>query len=231
MLSFTPASHPASSLLVDLSWPNCSINQNLTFELGIVGINGGLDFKQNPCLIKETLLMQRYIVYINTGYPGMARGRKYQQYPLHCYRTNATCLAYNYGYNATLYAIRYANLSNVHSSFWWLDVETDNSWTSTAKVNRSSIAGAAAAIKQTSPFAKVGIYSSPNQWNLLTNNWTNYLPVWTATGNYTEQSAVLACQTASFTRGPRFLTQYTQIVDINYVCSKDFYGPALNYFL
>lgn len=207
-----------SSATVDLSWPNCSPTPNQAFGSGIIGVTGGLDFSPNPCLAQETSQFSNYSLYTNTGYPGRLYGIKYASYPLDCSHINYNCLGYNFGYNAAEYAINYSSLQAAHSNTWWIDVETENSWTLQPKINRSVLMGAIAAIKQIPFIRQIGIYSTPNQWDFLTNSWNNKLPVWIGTGSASRQVAIDACQTKSFTGGPIILSQYISVLDTDVYC-------------
>jgi hypothetical protein len=214
--------------IVDVSWPNCDIKINDTFATGIVGVTGGLDFHPNPCAGEEAGWLSHYAVYINTGYPGRDRGQKYLSSPRQCGAKQDNCLAYNYGYNAALYAIRQANLQNVHADMWWLDVETENSWTDNFLVNRQFIRGAEVAIKHNVWSATVGIYSSRTQWNEIMGPWHNKLPVWWATGATDKASAAKWCREKSFTGGKVWLSQYTIKYDQNFPCSAQFTQRVTN---
>jgi hypothetical protein len=228
LLTTHSSNKPYSVALVDVSWPNCKLAPSNVFGNGIIGVSGGLDFSRNPCLSQETGWFVNYALYVNTGYPGVDSHKKFPSAPKLCRASDKSykqCLAYNYGYNATKYAITYANLSNAHATQWWLDVETENSWTNSPLVNRASLQGAIDAIRQNVLFARVGIYSSPNQWNLLTGKWHNGLPAWLATGGTSRAAALSACQDKSFTAGPLQLTQYTPNLDQNLICSPTFTSP------
>lgn len=214
--------------IVDASWPNCAAKNSDVFATGIVGVTGGLDFHPNPCLSEEAGWFSHYAVYINTGYPGRSRGQKYRLSPRYCAPANDNCLAYNYGYNSALYAIRYAGLQNVHTNIWWLDVETENSWTDNFLVNRQFIRGAEAAIKHNVWFPTVGIYSSPNQWNEIVGPWQNKLPVWIATGAADKSTAAQACRPKAFNGGKAWLSQYTIKFDENLPCSNQFVKQVTN---
>jgi hypothetical protein len=182
------------STIPDVSWPNCKENLSNDQATGIVGVGGGLDFHANACLYQESRLFSTYALYLNTGYPGTS-----------------------YGYNAARYFIRYASANSVHSYRWWLDVETDNSWTNNIFQNRANLIGMYDAIKQFVPLSRVGFYSYPGQWNEITGNWRNGTDVWSATGTSSLQTAMSGCQHSSFTLGPTLLTQYTTQLDHNYI--------------
>jgi hypothetical protein len=214
---------PVSQTIVDVSWPNCRSNLPTNFREGIIGVTGGLDFHANHCLAQETTwFVGRYALYMNTGYPGASYGKKYMTLPRHCTATDKQCLAYNYGFAASEYGIRLAARGGAYSNMWWLDVETDNSWTTNTLVNRAVLEGAVAAIEQNVFLAKVGIYSTTDQWKEITGGWRNGLPAWLATGAASQQSAARACATPAFNGGPLWLSQYTTNIDGNVACSPAF---------
>ncbi len=217
-----PSGTSYRNVIVDVSWPNCGKLPEDVFATGIIGITGGLDFHANPCLATEATWFSHYAVYVNTGYPGDARARKYIDTPIRCGFYDSGCLAYNYGFNEGLYAIKYADRENVHSSSWWLDVETENSWTGNVLVNRQFLAGAVDAIRQQIWSPTVGIYSAPLQWQQIAGQWRNQLPVWLATGAADKAAAVKACREPAFTGGQVWLTQYTPKYDQNFPCSSQF---------
>jgi hypothetical protein len=217
-----PHSSGYSSQVTDVSWPNCKMRPSTTYDTGIIGVTNGLDFKSNPCLAKQTTWYLSYDLYENTGYPGRQYALKYAAYPLKCGLSDYSCLAYNYGYNASLYALNYARISYAHTLTWWLDVETDNSWTRNAEINRANIEGAINGILDNSFLASIGIYSAPSQWNHLTNSWKNHYPEWLGTGSQQLSAVRLLCEDRSFTGGPIWLTQYTTKLDYDYECSSSF---------
>lgn len=206
----------------DVSWPNCNYGAFVNSPTGIVGVNGGLDFRLNPCPSKETQWFGSYGLYINTGYPGKAYGKRFLSEPQKCRISDAQCLAYNWGYNATKYSLEYANQQAIHSTSWWLDVEVDNSWTNNASVNRGSILGAIDAIRHYVFKPTIGIYSDKVQWKLLVGSWNIGLPVWIATGDTNLSAAKEACVDGSFDSGQVWLSQYTTKIDNNINCSDQF---------
>lgn len=215
------APYPSSSLGTDVSWPNCKEEAKLPEQsaFGIVGVNDGLDFTGNPCLTQEADWFHDYSLYLSTGYPGPIYGQKYSSAPKNCMLTDYDCLAFNYGYAATRYAINYASLSNVHSTNWWLDVETDNSWTENRATNVASLRGMIAALRQFTFLPNIGFYAYPAQWNLLTGSWHNGLAAWSDSGTTEKRSALADCNEQSFTGGPILLTQFTVVLDEDYACA------------
>ncbi|HKU18149.1 MAG TPA: hypothetical protein VJP80_02640 [Candidatus Saccharimonadales bacterium] len=203
----------------DVSWPNCNSQLSRLAAWGVVGVTGGLVFHANPCLEQESTWFRAVSLYVNTGYPGGSRAAQFATLPRHCAAHDERCLAYNYGYNAGLYSVRLASKYNIHAAWWWLDVETENSWSDDPYVNRESLVGMIDAIKRQTVFARVGFYSYPGQWALITGNWAGEnLPAWAATGSRERGAAIAACKAESFTGGPLMLTQYTATLDRNYVC-------------
>jgi hypothetical protein len=211
-----------SRTIVDVSWPNCKSTPATNFQQGIIGVTDGLDFRPNPCLTKESTWFGRYALYMNTGYPGLSYGKKYMTSPRHCSATDKECLAYNYGFAASQYGVRIAAQDGVYTDLWWLDVETDNSWTTNHLVNRASLEGAIAGIQKSSLFARVGIYSTPTEWATITGKWHNGLPAWLGTGLLSANGAESECQAHVFTGGSMWLSQYTKHLDSNVTCSGAF---------
>jgi hypothetical protein len=212
--------YPPGSTGSDVSWPksNCSASPPSQASFGIVGATGGLDFARNNCLFSEASWFPHLALYMNTGYPGISVGRNFASGPKHCSLTDNVCLAYNYGFAAAEYGLLYAASQNVHSTSWWLDVETENSWTPNVLANRASIQGMIDAIKQNTVIAVIGIYSTPLQWKQITGNWRNNIPNWVGTGSTRRSDALAACRGNDFTGGGTQLTQYILQLDHDYVC-------------
>ncbi len=232
-LALTPLTSIAPvQATVDMSWPNCDRLPSGQFSRVLVGVTGGLDFHTNNCAGTEATLANSYGLYINSGNPGFPRIKQLGVGPMHCPNNDLICYSYNYGYQSVIYAFRQAQLANLHSTEWWIDVESVNSWTSSKLANRADITGMLAAfgsVKFVHPI--VGIYTAPDQWNELVGNWSVGLPLWLGTGDTTASDASHRCQVDSVTGVPVGLAQYTltkQRLDYNIVCSA--YKPMLKYF-
>jgi hypothetical protein len=213
--------YPSGRTGNDVSWPpsNCSAEPTAISSFGIVGVTGGLNFTHNPCLFKESHQFDQLSLYINTGYPGHAKADKYISAFSACPNNAIHCAAYKYGYAAAENALLYADSQNVTANTWWLDVETENSWTKNTTENSASIQGAIDAINKGSFFKpKVGIYSTPNQWKEITGGWKNQLPAWIGTGSSDRKDAIAACTDSPFTGGTTELTQYILDIDHDYSC-------------
>lgn len=204
----------------DVSWPpsNCMANPPKQSAFGIVGATGGLNFTPNPCLAAEAHRFEQLALYINTGYPGPAAAKQFTSNAVDC-AIPAQCTSYRYGYAAAQYAMLYAISQNTYTDNWWLDVETENSWSSDAGQNRASIQGAIDAISQESLLhPTVGVYSTPLQWQQITGGWKNNLPNWVGTGSSDRADAIKACRGSDFTGGGTQLTQYILQIDQDYSC-------------
>ena len=211
-------SYPAGSTGYDVSWPNCGATPPTAAAFGIVGINDGRVFTGNPCLHEEASWFNNLALYLSTSYPGKPRALKYPSSPKTCSLNDENCLAYNYGYNAAHYAVSYAGLQDTHTTSWWLDVETVNSWTSDVTANTESLQGMVDALRHYTFFPSIGFYAYPGQWQALTYGWHNDLPTWVATGSLNRDDALTACTQPSFDGTKVVLTQYTAGLDRNYVC-------------
>ena len=210
--------------IYDVSWPNCGVRPPPNSIWAIVGVNGGLDFRMNPCLDKEASWFGHVALYANTGYPGIVYGKRRDNGPRHCRASDKLCWAYNYGYTATAYSIRYADSQGIHSPLWWLDVEADNSWTTNTFANRASLEGAIDAIHQNVFLAIVGLYSYPTQWTAIVGDWRINLPTWEATGGYSLAPALDACRNTGFGASMPWITQYTTALDVDHACNLNFYS-------
>ncbi len=217
-LFISPSVYADNQTVTDISWPNCKEKHLNVTALGIVGVNGGLSFRANPCLNDQTLLFHnQYALYLNTGYPGKSYGLRYVHSPLNCRPVNLDCLAYNYGYNAALYSIKYANTQAAHSFVWWLDVETDNSWTTNYNQNIYALIGMIYGLKNNEIRPTIGVYSFPQQWQVITGGWKVNLPTWVASGSQSKKTALSYCL-KSYNGSPVWLSQYTTSLDYNYNC-------------
>lgn len=202
---------------IDVSYPNCK-TWLPKVDFGIVGVTGGLGFNPNNCLAAEASHFDNLSLYVNTGYPGQSYGQKYQNSPRVCAGDDLNCLAYNYGYNAGLYALDYANSQGVSSGTWWLDVETMNSWTNDTVQNVQSLRGQTDALIAAG-VTTIGVYSTTAQWNDITGGWQNGFPSWGASTWRHARQAATFCQGHEFTGGPTYLIQYRgKNLDQNYAC-------------
>jgi hypothetical protein len=190
---------------VDVSYPNCSATLPVT-AFRIVGVSDGLGYSTNPCIATEAAGGGNLALYVNTGW-NSASSHINATSPKVCVAGDNNCLAYNYGYNAGLYALAAANLAGVHAATWWLDVETANTWNTNVVQNQSSLQGEHDALLANA-VTTVGVYSTTAQWQTITGSWINGWPGWGATTWTSAKQAQTYCTGHQFTGGPSYLMQY-----------------------
>ncbi|HET7901770.1 MAG TPA: hypothetical protein VFL59_11335 [Candidatus Nanopelagicales bacterium] len=189
----------------DVSYPQCRSTLPAGAAFGIVGVNGGAPLTSNRCFAEQIAWAQRtgrYAVYINTSNSGakdpVAYGRK---------------LA-----DDAIRRERAAGVSGI--GVWWLDVELTNTWRGTQQENATVLAAMAARLQEAG--VRVGIYSSPQQWQEIAGDWAPGLPVWNATGPGTQVAALRAC-TEEFAGSTTAIVQWvaakgSRQLDHNLVC-------------
>lgn len=200
----------------DVSWPNCNATPPAHPAFGIVGVSNGTGYSQNPCLSQQAAWFSNLSLYVNTGWYDQSTHINPSS-PKVCASGDQNCLAYNYGYNAGLYALSYANSLNIHASTWWLDVENGNTWNADTTQNRNSLQGEYDALMANS-VTTVGAYSTTAQWNSITGSWQNNWPGWGATVVHTASQAAQYCTGHRFTGGPTYLIQFSGSLDRDYAC-------------
>ncbi|HEY4964675.1 MAG TPA: hypothetical protein VIH90_08365 [Candidatus Saccharimonadales bacterium] len=199
----------------DISWPNC--NSKITSSaFGIVGVTDGLGYSTSPCLAKEAANYKNLSLYVNTGWDSSSSHINSAS-PHICAVGDNNCLAYNYGYNAGLYAYNAASSIGAHSSTWWLDIETTNTWSNNAVQNQNSLQGEHDALAASGAIT-VGAYSTTAQWNSITGTWLNNWPSWGATTWKTASQAKTYCTGHQFTGGATWLIQFSGKTDQDYAC-------------
>jgi hypothetical protein len=214
--AFAQSPYKSGTIGNDLSWPNCATAYTVNGKFGIIGVDDGLNYSMNPCLSKEVSQFPGYSLYASTGWYSKSAHIN-SSYPLVCPRGNENCLAYNYGYNAGLYAYASAASEGVHAVTWWLDVEKTYTWSSNPLQNQNSLRGEHDALVDEG-VTTVGIYSTTVQWDNLTGNWLNNWPSWGASTWTTAADAKTFCKGHEFTGGPTLLIQYIGKIDQDYAC-------------
>ncbi len=210
--------YPSGTSGYDVSWPNCGATPPAHPVFGIVGVSNGTGYSQNPCLASEASWFPStsLSLYVNTGWYDQSVYVNPNS-PRQCASGDNNCLAYNYGYNAGLYALSYASSQNIRASTWWLDVETSNTWNVDTTQNRNSLQGEYDAL-MANGVTTVGAYSTTAQWNSVTGTWLNGWPSWGATTVRTARQAAKYCTGHQFTGGPTYLIQYVSSLDRDYAC-------------
>ena len=204
--------YPAGTTGSDISYPQCGNPFPASpGAFAIVGVTGGRAFYQNPCLVSEYAWAQQAGVapslVLNLNAPSGTTAFKARTGPRGaCAATDQTCLSYNYGYNAALYAFADAQSQQTTSGTWWLDVETENTWDPNSAVNVPVIQGAIDYLRAQG--MTVGIYSTPLQWQQIAGSFAPGLPVWAA-GAPDATTAPSYCDAShAFAGGTVWLVQY-----------------------
>jgi hypothetical protein len=203
-----PAAAPArhvGGVGYDVSYPQCGRTLPAGAAFGIVGVNGGAPLTTNKCLSDHSAWARgtkAHAVYVNTANPGsgdpVAYGRRLAR--------DAVAREHAAGVGAT--------------SMWWLDVEVANDWSRNTQANATVLDAMAATLQGLG--ARVGIYSTPEQWAQIAGRWAPGLPVWNATGTKSIKAASASCS-ESFAGSPTAMVQWQQrvrgkILDNNMIC-------------
>jgi hypothetical protein len=188
------ASAAPTTVGYDVSYPQCGSSLPKDRAFAVVGVNGGLATRANPCLSTQLSWawrssgavtgQPRAQLYVNTANPGEIRSQV-STWPEGgatpygtCDGGNSLACSYEYGweraeYSVTTFFVPAARTAEVDSSpaayTWWLDVETMNTWQSGSSAalarNRATLEGMTDYL--TSEGASVGIYSTGYQWNQI----------------------------------------------------------------
>ena len=212
----------------DISYPQCG-GALPAGGFGIVGVNGGYPFVHyNPCLAPEYAHSPNAALYINTGYDPLYTQVDGQYTTKGCLAKSASIhgsaeqkAAWAIGCSEATRSMAYATSQDITKpSSWWLDVETENSWSSTdLSMNQYTIQGIVDTLRRSSR-AAVGIYSTGYQWHKITGGLSvsGVRANWVATGSPSAGDAPTHCG-VGFSGAPVWFVQYLQGgFDTNYVC-------------
>lgn len=241
----------------DVSWPQCGKTLPTGQAFAIVGVTGGLANNTNPCLAEQLSWAKsstggtsqpRVALYVNTANPG----HEGSWWPSSNIYANAnvpnpygTCdskgevegpvdlpCSYMYGYAKAYDDANIRGVTNPGTYFWWLDVETGNSWQTDKALNRATLEGMVNYFKSITAgnrdsdgkAAGVGIYSTGSQWGTIAGTVPSSspltgLPSWLA-GAKTLRGAKSNCSLPGLTPGsPVTVTQYVSAgLDYDYSC-------------
>jgi hypothetical protein len=175
---------PSGATGSDISWPQCGTAYPPGYSFGIIGVTSGRPNTGNDCFAGEFAWAQatgNANLYVNLAYGQSKVG------PLLCAEGDAGCEAYNYGYDSARWAQQYAHDQTGGASdsvgVWWLDVETENSWSDDRDLNSYVIQGALDYLQRTSG-RTVGVYSTSWMWNEIAGNFgPPNTPNWVAGAN------------------------------------------------
>jgi hypothetical protein len=181
----------------------------------------------NPCLSQEA-------AWAGAGlnlYIYMEGGTSSQSEPS-CSGTYASSCDLGYLEAADAYRFAAATSGVNPDVTWWLDVESDPSWSQTTAANVAVIEGAMAALRDDG-INDVGVYYSPDGWNPIVGDYQPAVPSWVAwwgnSGAYdcANLASYAAAHNLQLPSGPVWLAQYSddaatqpdgQPVDGDYSC-------------
>jgi hypothetical protein len=185
------ASAAPTTVGYDVSYPQCGSSLPRDRAFAVIGVNGGLSTKANPCLSAQLTWawgssgvvgsQPRAQLYLNTANPGQLLGQVTTwpragatPYGL-CDGTNSAACSWQYGWERAQNSVvsfftpaaREARVDGTPARYtWWLDVETMNSWqtgsTDALARNRATLEGMTAYLAGSG--GRVGIYSTNQQW-------------------------------------------------------------------
>lgn len=243
----SPGEGSQSLLGNDVSWPQCNKELPKGQAFGIVGVNNGLANNTNPCLEEQLewaasspgLPGQPAVsLYVNTANPGSAGSwwPVTDQYPIgrQVHNPYGPCregdygkaCAYMYGWAKAYDDAYIRGVSNPAAYVWWLDVETENSWSGDKDANRAVLEGMTDFF-QSIDVKGVGIYSTSLQWGRIVGSVSSTsnlypLPSWLA-GARNAYRAAGACLKEPLTGGGKVvLTQFVaRGFDYNHACTQE----------
>jgi S-layer homology domain len=218
----------------DVSHPQCSTAGSSTAvqlpagqAFGVVGVNAGRPKTTNPCLAAELVwaaksaggsAQPKVQVYVNTANPGKTLASSWPTSGTNrygtCKNSDSPACAYEYGRARAKEDLGVAAVGKPTSYTWWLDVEIDNSWTTSTALNVAALEGMVAQLKA-AKVAGVGLYSSATHWRTIAGSSVGKgsellgLPSW-LTGASDLGGARRACANAALTAGGTVrMTQFT----------------------
>ena len=219
----------------DVSYPQCSGSYPSDPLFGIVGVNGGLANRADPCIggelhwARDTPGQKRppqppLSLYIDTGNPGGHHVADWPQGGIAstygaCNGLLTDSCSYIYGEQRAAQSYRLvAALDPVAAKTapWWLDVELASSWAGTYQLNIAALQGFIAGLHNAGATGPVGIYSTSAQWREITGLTTQTtaaafngpLPDWVAGTEATLAQARQNCTSGGFTGVAPKLAQY-----------------------
>src|SRR5262249_7506279 len=146
-------------------------------------------------------------VYMNTANPGAQSVRWTLPGPKSCGGASDDLgCAYNYGWNAAVHAFEDPTAQGANPTAWWLDIETHNTWSTSATSNLADIQGMIDYLGAQG--RTVGVYSTGFQWNTITGGAALAVPNWVAGASSVSQAASWCTTSRSFSGGVVALVQY-----------------------
>jgi hypothetical protein len=184
-VSARAATAPAAGAIGhDISWPQCGTSAPGDGSFGIVGVTDGRAWSANPCLASQSRWAATYPrggdLYMNTANPAPHSSFYWPASgtsdPALCRDATATTdpgCAYDYGWHSAANALTTARtaVGTGAAGFWWLDVETGNTWNGDASSNAADIQGSIDYLLE-QDVAGVGVYSTDRQWAAITGGYS-----------------------------------------------------------
>ncbi len=211
---------PSGAYGYDISKFQCGSLPPPPHQIGVVEVTGASYSFTNPCLASEAawagagLNLYVYLTYGLTT-TGAAICNGFDQ---------DACYA---GYGASQYAFNQAKAAGVNTSVtWWLDVESDPSWSSDTSANAVFVQGAVEGLRALG-VNNVGIYTSVLSWPGIVGAYQPQLPLWAAWYTNSPQQncataySYAAAHGSNLPSGGVWMTQYTDNAngyDGDYAC-------------
>jgi hypothetical protein len=178
----------------DVSYPQCGEDLPRDRAFAIIGVNGGLSTRANPCLTEQLLWawdssgaagdQPGVELYLNSANPGQVLDLV-TTWPTEgatphgdCDGSNSAACSWQYGWERAQNSVvsfftpaaRAARVDSQPARYtWWLDVETTNTWQGGSGEalarNRATLEGMTAYLL--SRDGQVGIYSTDQQWRQI----------------------------------------------------------------
>ena len=178
----------------DVSYPQCDTELPDDRAFAVVGVNGGLSTRANPCLPEQLVWAWEASgaveeqppaqLYLNTANPGQLLDQVVT-WPEEgstpygsCDGTNSRACSWQYGWERARNSVvsffwpaaRAAGVDTQPSRYvWWLDVETLSTWQfgffGALERNRATLEGMTEYLH--SRDAEVGVYSTDRQWSAI----------------------------------------------------------------
>ncbi len=173
--TFTASAFPSGTFGYDISNWQCGNEPPAPHTLGIVEVEGASFGTVNPCLAQEAAWagggLNLYVYLTYGGAPSSTDPA--------CATSYAPTIC-NFGYSAAQDAFAKAQAAGVNTSVaWWLDVESDPSWSTDTQANAALVQGALQGL-QAEGLNSVGIYASPGSWPGIVGNYQPAVPYWAA---------------------------------------------------
>jgi hypothetical protein len=212
----------------DVSWPQCGSKLPAGgYAYAIVGVTHGHQFSENPCLASEYRWALRHgsvaSLYVNVNWPSRAEEPELAARMADvCGAHDLPCQLYWWGRRGSEHALAAANAHHISAPMWWLDVETTNRWSPDPALNTVIVKGARDGMELA--HVRVGVYSSPYQWQMITGDYAPGLPTWVA-GPMDAAGAQASCaEDRSFGGGAPWLVQFPNGLDGNILCEAGVHG-------